>query len=85
MSIFKISVDFTNHDWIALRANPEIIKVLTQEDNAVLPEQLKNEINVFENLIKTRFLNPIEKIKNKSVRSGERFSITLMALAKTNN
>ena len=80
MSTFKISGDFTNQDWIALRANPEIIKVLTQEDNQVLPEQWKKAINVFENRTKTRFLNPIEKIKNEGVRSGEGFSITLIAV-----
>ncbi|MDB2612605.1 gamma-glutamylcyclotransferase [Flavobacteriaceae bacterium] len=80
MDKFKISGDFNNVDWIELRENSEIIKALTQTDNKVLPPKWKKAIEVFENRIQTRFLNPIEKIKYEQLDKGEGFSITLIAV-----
>lgn len=80
MSKFKISGNFTNHDWIKLRGNIEIINALTNPDPNELPIEWVSAIEVIENRVKTRFLDPIEKIKNDGVRSGEGFSITLIAV-----
>jgi hypothetical protein len=80
MNEFKISGDFSNYDWIELRHNTETIRALTQTDVEVLPARWKKVIEVFENRMQTRFLNPIEKIKEKNYRYGEGFSITLIAV-----
>ncbi|MEC8757647.1 MAG: hypothetical protein VXX44_06320, partial [Bacteroidota bacterium] len=76
----KISGNFTDNDWKDLRKNPEIVRALTDIDFDALPEMWNDVITVFENRIKTRFLNPIDKIKEGDVRSGEGFSITLIAV-----
>lgn len=80
MRKFKISGNYTNEDWIKLRGNPEIINALSNPNPSELPFEWRRAIEVIENRIKTRFLNPIEKIKSEGVRTGEGFSITLIAV-----